>query len=253
MNPSRCFKLLRTLSLGLIIVAACAAHAQQPAAPTFGSFNVTPKPEDVKLKPEDANTLAGIRIRVKDAEGKPLARKRFYLLTKSVEEAALDWATVPVRDTYLKDASPELRAWLKKQTCDTLYCPEYEAEFASAKETVPELKRAYAEGLRKYKSEKLALRWMTVNFPVKELKTNYYEAKKAWLARAAQKAGMISSVMTDDRGDAYFIGVKPGSYFISNLIPLEGVQIVWSAPLSVPPLLPGKLHSVSVELNAKPK
>lgn len=241
--------------LGLVLSISFTARARQQRgqAPTFGTHAVTPKPEDVKLKPSDSAPLAGIRIRVKDAEGKPIARKRFYLLAKSVEQSAPDWPSVPARDSFLTGASPELREWLKRHDCDTLYCPEYEAAFEAGKEAVPELKLAYAEGMKKYRSPWLALRWMTVNFPLKESRLSYYEAKKGWLARASLAAGLVSSVMTDERGEAYFVGVRPGPYFVSNLIPLEKGNVVWSAPVTVPPLPPGKLHSASVELIAKPR
>jgi hypothetical protein len=224
-----------------------------PAPPTPGAYSVTPKPEDVKLKPEDAAAHAGVRVRAKGADGRPLARKRFFLLTRPADAATLDLAGAPARADYLKGASPELREWLARHDCDSLYCPEYEAEFASAKETVPELRRAYAEGLRRYRSPDVALRWLTVNFPAKGLRTDYYRARRLWLAREAARHGSVASVMTDEKGEGYFIGVTPGAYFVSNLLPLERGNLLWSAPVTVPPLLPGRLHSVSAELNARPK
>lgn len=244
---------LALCSLCMLLAAAGRADARQTAAPAYGSFNVTPKPEEVKSNPAAAAATSRVRIRVKDAEGKPVQRKRFYLLSGSAEAAGLDWPSVPARDEFFGGASPELREWLGRHDCDTLYCPEYEAAFGSAKEVVPEFRRAYAEGLRRYKSPRLALRWMTVNFPLKEIRTRYYDGKKDWLSRAAQKAGSVASVMTDEKGEAYFVGVRLGSYHVSNLIPLGVGRIVWDAPVSVPPLLPGKLHSVTVELTAKPR
>ena len=241
------------LPLLLLQFASARAVAFQVGAPVPGAFTVTPKPEDVKAAPGDHDPPSGVRIRVKDADGKPVARKRFYLLKASAEGAGLDWGAVPLRETFLKGASAELREWLGRHDCDTLYCPEYEQEFGAAKDTVPEFKLAYAEGLKRYKSPKTALRWMTVNFPLKGARTGYYEKKKAWLAQAALKAGAVASVMTDERGEAYFVGVKTGSYHVSNLIPLERGNILWDAPVKVPVPPPGKLHSATVELLAKPK
>jgi hypothetical protein len=239
-------------SLCILLAASHGARGQQSPIPA--SHNVTPKPEDVKTPPNPAaDPPAGIRIRVKNAEGKPIPRKRFYLLTSSAEKSGLDWAAVPVREAFLKSASAELRKWVEQYDCDTIYCPEFEAEFEAAKETVPEFKQAYAEGLRRYKNPRLALRWLTVNFPVKEARLGYYESKKKWLDAAARKTGAVASVMTDEKGEAYFVGVKTGSYYVSNLIPLGIGNFIWDAPVTVPPLLPGKLHSASVELNAKPR
>ncbi len=242
-------------SLILLALALCvSSHAQQSQpnlSPVFGSYTVTPKPEDVKTT--DAQTLAGVRIRVKGADGKPVARKRFYLTTKSLEQIVPDWSSVPKRKSFLEKASPELRAWIEAHDCDSLYCPEYEAAFETGKESVPELKSAYAEGLKRHRDARLAVGWIRVHFPLKELRLGYYQTKKGWLARTAQAAGVVASVMTDERGEAYFTGVKTGSYFVSNLIPIEQGNLVWSAPVTVPSLLPGKLHSATVELIAKPK
>lgn len=242
------------LAFSICVAGGFEARAQKAVAPVAGAYNVTPKPEDVKPSQDPSKEpRAGIRIRVKDAEGNPIRRKRFYLLTRSVEKADVDWSSVPKRENYFKGASPELRAWLMRHDCDTLYCPEYEAEFEAAKETVPELRKAYAEGLRKYRSPKIALSWITVNFPLKEARTNFYDSKKAWLEKAEKASGSIASVMTDENGEAYYLDVLQGFYFVTNLIPLEEGDILWDAPLKVPPLYPGKLHSVSVELIAKPK
>ncbi|HYN85690.1 MAG TPA: hypothetical protein VER32_10570, partial [Pyrinomonadaceae bacterium] len=211
---------------------------------------VTPKPEDVKRDAEAASRRAGIRIRVKDADGKPVARKRFYLLERDVMASGVDWASRPRREQYLTGASAELREWLARHDCDTLYCPEYEAEFDSARQSVPELREAYAEGLRKYKNPRTALRWITVSFPLKNIRAGFYERKRAWTDAAARRAGLVASVMTDERGEAYFLNVEQRDFYVSNVFPLERGRVVWSAPVRVPALLPGKLHSVTVELLA---
>ena len=237
--------------VSVLSLAAQESYAQQ--TPVAGAYTVTlAKPEDAKAEPGAQDPPSGVRIRVKDADGKPVARKRFFLLAKSAAQSGLDWSAVPSREEFLKGASPELRAWLARHDCDTLYCPEYVAEFAAARDSVPELRSAYAEGLRRYKSPKVALRWITVNFPLKDARTGFYEKKKAWLAEAARRAGVVASVMTDERGEAYFTGVKTGSYYVSNLFPLEPSRVVWDAPVKVPVAPPGKLHSVTVDLAAKP-
>ena len=112
---------------------------------------------------------------------------------------------------------------------------------------MPEFKKAYAEGLRKYKNEKLALRWVTVNFPLKNVRTKYYKDKRAWLEQAAGKAGKVTSAMTDEKGEAYFTGLKLKSYYVSNLVPLAD-GMLWDCAVTVPPPVPTRLHSVSVDM-----
>lgn len=245
----------RLLPLAVLLFALVPVAAQAQQAPyALGLHSVTPTPEDVKKAPAPAPGLRSIvRVRMKDAEGKPLARKRVYLLARSAVASGLDWSALPARDTALAGASPELREWLARHDCDTLYCPEYEAEYAKAVETVPEFRRAYAEGLKKYRSPKTALRWVTVNFPLREARTAFYERKREWLRASAARAGAVQSAMTDEAGDAYFLDVPLGDYFVSNLYPLGPARVLWDAPVSVPPLLPGKRNSASVVLDAKPR
>lgn len=230
-----------------------AAQPQTSLSPVPGNVNITPKPDDVKLDDVPPNSRAAIRIRVKDADGKPLTRKRFYLLQKDINAAGVNFAARPRREDFLEGASPELRAWLARHDCDTLYCPEYEAEFETAKETVPELKQAYAAGLKKYKNPRIALRWITVSFPLRNLRAGFYERKKNWTEESALRAGRVASVMTDERGEAYFTGIELKDFYVSNIFPLERGNVLWSALVRVPPLLPGKLHSVTVELTAPAK
>jgi hypothetical protein len=193
----------------------------------------------------------GIRIVVKGPDGKPVQRKRFYLLARSASGAGgVDLATAPKRADFLQGASPQLREWLAKHDCDSLYCPEYESDYADAVKTVPEFKQAYEEGQKKYHNDALALRWVTVNFPLKNVRTEYYKRKKAWLEQAAQKSGRVSSVMTDEKGAGYFLGVKVGSYYISNLMPLDQGGILWDCQVTAIPPIPKQLNSVTVELTA---
>jgi hypothetical protein len=115
---------------------------------------------------------------------------------------------------------------------------------------VPEFKRAYDEGMRRYRSERLALRWITVDFPLKEARTEYYKRKKLWLETAARGAGALASVMTDEKGVGYLTNVKPGAYYVSNLLPLEGGQLLWDCSVTTAPQLSRLLYSVTVEMGA---
>jgi hypothetical protein len=230
----------------LLLAWAYAARAQSTRA---GACKTTLPPGVKAETPNPNGEPVGIRLIVTGPDGKPLQRKRFFLLERSAASAA-STSPAPRREDYLKGASPQLREWLAKHDCDTLYCPEYEAEYADAVKTVPEFKRAYDDGLRKYHSERLALRWITVNFPAKEARTEYYKRKKAWLEGAARGAGAVTSVMTDEKGVGYFTNVKPGSYYVSNLLPLEGGGLLWDCAVTTAPQLSRLLYSVTVEMSA---
>lgn len=246
-------KILTLAALAVVCLLCLNFHsAAQPQAsplPVPGNAGVTPKPEDVKLDDAPSNSRAAIRIRVKDADGKPLTRKRFYLLQKDINTAGVNFAARPRREDFLEGASPELRAWLARHDCDTLYCPEYEAEYERAVQDVPEFRKALDDGLRKYRSRELALRWLTINFPLKDARAEYYRRKRAWLEEAARRAGTVGSVMTDEKGAAFFLGVKPGPYFVSNLLPSDDGGVLWDCALDVPPPVPKQLHSVSLDLS----
>jgi hypothetical protein len=235
------------LALGLLLSAATGARAQSPAP---GACKVnTPQGLKPVAAPAVGETTA-IRISVTDADGKPVQRKRFYLLERSAKDATPAGARpAPRREDFLQGASAELRAWLARHDCDTLYCPEYEAEYAAAVKTVPEFRKAYEEGLRKYGSERLALEWLTVNFPLKNVRTEFYRRRKAWLEEAARAAGRVASVMTDEKGAAFFTGIRPGAYHVSNLAPLAG-GLLWDCAVTALPPIPKQLHSVTLEMSA---
>jgi hypothetical protein len=239
------------LALGLLVGCGSASASAQ-TAPAEGVCKVTAAQAPKDEAPPAPDLTSGIRIKVLGgADGKtPIKRKRFYLLERSVREAGRqpDWSNLPRRADYLKGASPQLQEWLKKHDCDSLYCPDYEAEYAEAVKTVPEFERAYKEGLRKYRNERLALRWVTVSFPLKNVRTEYYRRKRAWLEQAAGRAGKVTSVMTDEKGEAYFTGLKIRDYYVSNLVPLEDGNVVWDCRVTVTPPVPARLHSVSVDL-----
>jgi hypothetical protein len=231
---------------GLILGASVFAGAQTVTG--VCAFNAPPPPKTDPLPPE---TTSGIRIAVTGRDGKPLQRKRFYLVERSITaDSNFNPASAPRRDQFLSGASPELRAWLKEHDCESLYCPEYEAAYENAVKSVPEFQRAYQEGMKKYKTHKLALSWVTTTFPLKNVRTDFYKRKKEWLDQASQKAGKVMSVMTDEKGVAYFTDIKLRSYFISNLIPLEDGGILWNCDVTVPPPVPRQLYSVSLTLSA---
>lgn len=232
--------------LCLFGAASSRAQAPPPAA------SCQPSPTPVAVKPGAAPAEAGgLRVFLLGADKKPLARKRLFLLERSAFGAGgPDWGAMPKRADYLKGASPQLREWLARHDCDSLYCPELVAEFPEAVKTVPEFGRAYEEGLRKYRSERLALKWLAVNFPLKNVRTEYFRRKRAWLEDAARKTGKVVSFMTDEKGRAVFTGFKPGDYYVSNLFPLEEGGPVWDCKVTTLPPNPRQMWALTYVLSA---
>ena len=250
MTLARRTLLLRAAALLCLSLTGSVSADAQTAAPPAASCQPSPTP--IAVKPETAvaadSDAGGIRLFFLGADKKPFARKRFYLVRRSAFGAGIDWASMPKRADFLQGASPQLREWLARHDCDSLYCPEFESEFPEAVKTVPEFKRAYDDGLRKYRSEQLALKWLPVNFPLKNVRSEYFRRKKAWLDRAGQQAGEVVSFMTDEKGRAIFTGFKTGDYYISNLLPFEEGGPVWDCKVTTLPPNPRQMWAVTYVL-----
>ncbi len=176
-----------------------------------------------------------------------LVRKRFYLSSCPFNFDKIQSANpAPTRRSYYTkaQASSQLIKWLEDNNCDTVYCRELKSEEVTCRtgETncVPEFTRAYNEALKKLKNDaELARKWVTNYEPLSspELRIGFYTAKAKWLEAAIKEAertaglpaGTIRTAMTDRRGVAYFYDLCPGTYYISNLAPVEidGQSLVW--------------------------
>jgi hypothetical protein len=252
MTLARRTLLLRAAALLCLTLLGSAPAFAQTAAPPAASCQPSPTPIAVKTEAAAPGSDAGgIRLFFLGADKKPLARKRFYLVRRSAFSAGIDWASMPRRADFLQGASPQLREWLARHDCDSLYCPEFEAEFPEAVKTVPEFKRAYDDGLRKYQSHRLALKWLTVNFPLRNVRSEYFLRKKAWLDRAGQQAGEVVSFMTDEKGRAIFTGFKTGDYYISNLFPFEEGGPVWDCKVMTLPPHPRQMWALTYVLGSQ--
>ncbi|MDT7780361.1 MAG: hypothetical protein QOC99_2873 [Acidobacteriota bacterium] len=242
-------RLLRTtMTLGFVLFGSVFVSAQN--APPSASCQPSPTPITKTETAAAASDAGGIRIFLYGADKKPLARKRFFLLQRSAfSTEGINWASMPKRADFLQGASPQLREWLARHDCDSLYCPEFESEFPEAVKTVPEFKRAFDEGLRKYHNEKLAMKWLAVNFPLKNVRSEYFKRKKAWLVQAEQKTGRVVSFMTDEKGRAVFTGFKMGDYYISNLFPLQEGGPVWDCKVMSLPPNPRQMWAVTYVLS----
>jgi hypothetical protein len=176
-----------------------------------------------------------------------LARKRFFLSTCPFNlDKARPARPSPVPSRYYAGikASPQLIKWLADNGCDTIYCRELRREEVACKTSepacVPEFARAYLEALKNLKNDaELARRWVTNYEPLNApaLRIGFHTERAKWLdevVRAAEQAaslpaGTVRTAMTDRRGVAYFYDLCPGTYYISNLAPIEvgGESLTW--------------------------
>lgn len=237
--------------LCLMFVFTFDSHAQTPT-PTPSPASCAPLSPCPKLAPR----LIELTVYYKkgnqewlasDKDLSTLARKRFYLSSCPFNLDKIQAARpAPTRRSYYTklQASPQLIKWLENNNCDTVYCRELKSEEVTCltgdAACVPEFARAYNEALKKLKNDaELARKWVTNYEPLSkpELRIGFYTEKAKWLDAAIKEAeraaglpaGTIRTAMTDRRGVAYFYDLCPGTYYISNLAPVEvdGQTLVW--------------------------
>jgi hypothetical protein len=202
-----------------------------------------------------------------------ISGKRFYLSPCPFNlEKVSGLGPAPSRRSYYAGlkASPQLIKWLEANNCDTVYCRELRREEVTCKTTeadcVPEFVNAYTEALRRLKGNvDLARKWITNYAPLSasELRVGFYTAKTKWLGAAVaaeEKAanlpqGTIKTAMTNKRGVAYFYDLCPGSYYVSNIAPIEiqNERLIWET-LAIKIGKPDVLETIPVSLtNVAPK
>ena len=196
---------------------------------------------------QTAGAVLRLRVRVKVGDStKGLSRKRFYLIKGSLEQnkalvAANESRPFVSRDCFYRNAgaSEALIAWLKESDCESVYCREIEAGALEGAGSVPEFVAASTAGEKEFGSRDLARKWLTVNLPEK-LRDGFYKARQADLQSALKQAEEIAgakalSVMTDRNGTAYFTGLEPGTYTLSNMIAIElgGNSVTWNCEVQV--------------------
>jgi hypothetical protein len=197
--------------------------------------------------PTSGRGVVRLKVRVKEGDkNKNLGRKRFFLIKGTLKDND-SWIQMVAqqgplsRECYYRQigASTQLLKWLRDNDCESPYCRELEIKDVDGPEAVPEFQRAVAEGEAEFKSRETARRWATVHLPEK-IRDGFYKANQqrllALLAEAERVSGSkAQSVMTDRLGTAYFTDLEPGSYVISNLLPVEvGTSFVtWNCEVQV--------------------
>lgn len=203
---------------------------------------------DVPLAQVSTGSLE-INGRVK-VEGKQerLKRKRFYLFRGGLaaNKALVDrirTAEFTSRDCFYcrMNASPEFRAWLKAEDCESPFCREINASDAAR---VPEFKAALDKGTRAFsRRPAIALEWLTTNL-APGLRDGFYLQRKKSIETILGGVKPLQTGMTDSVSvKAIFIdipvtpaaGKSTETFLISNLAPVEiGTKsYVWACEVEV--------------------
>jgi len=209
-----------------ILLMVTVVLAQQPTAQQTGVLRLR-----VRVKADDAAPLKG------------LARKRFFLIPGTLEQnralvTAIEQQPLATRDCYYKQhhASAQLISWLQEGDCESVYCRSIENEFVTGPKAVPEFANAFAANHTEFGNDVIALQWLT-NYLSPDLRDGFYKDRQRLLQTLLNQTGMIQSVMTDQKGSAYFTDLGPGTYVISNVIPTELAQtlVTWNCEVQIKP------------------
>ncbi len=120
--------------------------------------------------------------------------------------------------------------WLLRYQCETVYCQDITAAdldkisvFKAAHETNAPLFRNASD------AETRSFRWLP-NFLPLAVRTGYFDMRRRWVKCATQYlqtpaakglGAQVSAGMTNKSSTTYFPGLPPGTYYVSNLVPLE--------------------------------
>ena len=214
------------LAFFTVLLMVTVVLAQQPTAQQTGVLRLR-----VRVKADDAAPLKG------------LARKRFFLIPGTLEQnralvTTIEQQPLTTRDCYYKQhhASAQLISWLQEGDCESVYCRSIGNEFVTGPKAVPEFANAFAANHTEFGNDVIALQWLT-NYLSPDLRDGFYKDRQRLLQTLLNQTGMIQSVMTDQKGSAYFTDLGPGTYVISNVIPTELAQtlVTWNCEVQIKP------------------
>lgn len=183
-----------------------------------------------------------------NGEEKALQRKRFYLIKGSLEENKELVARIPqqsllfsTRECFYRNAkaSEAFINWLKEVDCESVYCQPIEDKYLTGATAVPEFQEAFKRSGKEYKSPELGRLWLATNL-TDVIRDGFYRYKQDTLKTLigetqTDATTRDNSVMTDRTGQAYFTALAPGTYLVSNLIPIEfgGNLVVWTCEVKI--------------------
>jgi hypothetical protein len=178
-------------------------------------------------RPAGAGSILWKGLNVKGPGGRPaLARKRFFLYAGGLTEnkALIDTlkaTEITSRNCFYADAkaSPCLITWLEEENCESPFCRKItEADVAR----VPEFKAAFDKGRTLYGSRTdLALDWIFDSFPA-PLLSGYPLKRRSMLEQLQKQFPFLQQVVTTSKAaEGRFAGLAPGTYTVTNLLPIE--------------------------------
>lgn len=177
-----------------------------------------------------------------------LQRKRFYLIKGGFEENRALVDKIPQQSLFDSSrkcfyrsakASEAFINWLEEVDCESVYCQPIDQKFLTGSTVVPEFLEAFKLSTKEYKSPDLGRIWLATNLS-DVIRDGFYRYKQAALKTLLGETQTDAttrgnSVMTDRTGQAFFTGLKPGKYLVSNLIPIEfgDNSIVWTCEVDI--------------------
>jgi hypothetical protein len=168
-----------------------------------------------------------------------LARKRFFLYKGSLVDndalvKTLTAAEIASRDCFYSDAkaSPCFIKWLEEENCESPFCRKVSETDLTR---VPEFKTAYDKGIGLYgKRADLALEWIFDSMPG-VLLSGYPLKRRSMLDDLSGRFPFIQQISTTASAEGRFVGLAPGIYTVTNLLPIEINQgsYVWIAQAEI--------------------